>query len=196
MQLTKQWEVVYLLSDEELYLLLEQSPEKGLEKIMDQYMALVHTIVYGKLSGLFNKYDIEECVSDIFYEVYKNIKLIDLEKGSFKAYLAVLAKRRAIDFYRKQKRNVSNLSMNEFDSAWMVSDVDIDKSVIEDETSEILIRAVKELGEPDSQIMIRKYYFGESTKAIAKILGIKENTIDKKVSRALGKLEKILGGIL
>jgi RNA polymerase sigma-70 factor (ECF subfamily) len=87
----------YLLVEKELCSLLIQNPEKGLEKIMDQYMAFVYTIVYGKLSSICNKQDIEECVSDIFYEIYRARNIIDLEKGSLKSYLAVLSKRTAID---------------------------------------------------------------------------------------------------
>ena len=52
------------------------------------------------------------------------------------------------------------------------------------------------LSEPDKEIFIRKYYLGQSTKIISKILGIKENTIDKKVSRGLLKLKNILKGVL
>jgi RNA polymerase sigma-70 factor (ECF subfamily) len=59
-----------------------------------------------------------------------------------------------------------------------------------------IINEIKFLGEPDSEIFIRKYYFRQSTKYISKIMGIKENTIDKKVSRGLIKLKQTLGVVL
>jgi RNA polymerase sigma-70 factor, ECF subfamily len=52
------------------------------------------------------------------------------------------------------------------------------------------------MGEPDHEIFIRKFYLGQSSKEIAKATGIKENTIDKKVSRGLVRLRETLGGIL
>lgn len=176
--------------------LLIQHPEKGIEKIMDQYIAFVHTIVYGKLSSVCSKQDIEECVSGIFYEVYLTRNLIDLEKGSLKSYLAVLSKRTAIDVFRKLRSNVDSVFIDEFEHDWIASDADIEKVVIDNETSDLLIQGIKALGEPDSQIMIRKYYFGQSSKIISGALGIRENTVNKKVSRALVKLKVALGGVL
>ena len=179
-------------SDKELLSLLLQTPEQGLEIIMDRYMAFVYTIVYGKLSDICKKQDIEECVSDVFFEIYRTRSLIDLEKGSLKAYLAVVAKRRAIDVFRKHKGSAEEISLDEFDHDWFASK----DSVTDNETSDILVDEIKALGEPDSQILIRKYYFGQSAKAIARALGLKENTVNKRASRALAKLKEALGGAL
>lgn len=185
-----------MLSEKDLLSFLTQQPEKGLEKVMDQYTAFVYAIAYGRLSSICDKRDIEECVSDIFYEIYRTRNNIDLEKGSLKHYIAVLSKRKAVDVFRKQQRATSQLYTGEFEHDLVISDTDIERDAIDNETSERLIHEIKALGEPDSQIMIRKYYFGQSTKAISKATGIKENTVDKKVSRALVKLEQALKGAL
>ena len=185
-----------MLSDKEIYSLLTTEPEKGTAKIMKQYMAFVYTIVYGKLSGITSRQEIEECVSDIFYEVYRTRNSIDLEKGSLKAYLAVLSKRRAVDLFRKLSKKAGEISTNDFDHEWLTSGDDVEKSVIDGEISELLLSEIKALGEPDSQIIIRKYYLGQSTKIISKALGLKPNTVDKKVSRALVKLKQALGGAI
>ena len=186
----------YLLSEKEMWSLLMQNPEKGLEKIMNQYMAYVYTIVYGKLYSLCSKQDIEECVSDIFYEVDRTRNVINLEKGSLKSYLAVLSKRTAIDVFRKLRKNVNDISIDEFEHDWIASDINVEKSILDNETTDLLIQEIKDLGEPDSQIIIRKYYFGQCSRMISKTLGIKENTVNKKNSRALVKLESTLGGVL
>lgn len=185
-----------MLSDNEVVRLLIHRSEEGLEKLMNQYMGFVYTIVYGKLSGVCNKQDVEECVSDIFFEVYKARSSIDLGKGSIKAYLAVLSKRKAIDIYRKHKNGSEQVSFDELGHDRIASDVNVQETVSGHAASDVLIDEIKALGEPDSQIMIRKYYFGQSTKTIAKALGLKDNTVDKKVSRALAKLKQALGGVL
>ena len=173
--------------EKEILSLLIETPEKGLEIIMDQYMAFVYTIVYGKLSGLCKKQDIEECASDVFFEVYRTRGMIDLEKGSLKAYLAVLAKRRAIDSFRKLRNNAKDISLDAFDHDWIACE----DYVTDNETGDILVREIKALGEPDSQIITRRYYYGQSAKAIARALGLKENTVNKRASRALAKLEPV-----
>lgn len=187
-----------LLSDIEIMELLISNPEKGLEELMNTYMGLVYTIVYSKLSGACSKEDIEECVSDIFYNVYKNYRLIDLSKGTIKAYLSVMAKRRGIDMYRRvSKGSEQHYSIDEMD--YELADEknkDAETVTINSETKNTLINEIKALGEPDSEIFIRKYFFGQSSKLIARALKLKVNTVDKKVSRGLQKLKISLGGVL
>jgi RNA polymerase sigma-70 factor (ECF subfamily) len=184
-----------LISDIELLKLLHSRPEVGLKAMMDNYMALIYTIIYNKLSGIYSKEDIEECVSDVFFEVFHYKNRIDLQKGSIKAFLAIIAKRKAIDMYRKNKNNnhvpIDDVSQD----LYSVVD-DVADSILLKESNLELINAIKSLGEPDSEIIIRKYYLYQSSKDISKNLGLKVNTIDKKVSRCMQKLKKVLGGIL
>ena len=189
---------VILLSDSELLQLLKTKPEKALDKMITIYAGLVYTIASDKLSSICLKEDIEECVSDVFYEIYKQREAIDLQKGSLKAFIAVVAKRKAINIYRSLKnKNSKVVSLDDiFYEATVPDKTNIEQSVTEKEEQAAIIREIKTLGEPDSEIFIRKYYFGQSTKIIAKALGIKENTIDKKVSRGLAKLRKVIGGVL
>jgi RNA polymerase sigma-70 factor (ECF subfamily) len=190
--------MIILITDNELLELFRKSPEKALAKLIDNYAALVYTIVHGKICAVCSKEDIEECVSDVFYDLYKNTEHIDLQKGSIKALLSVIAKRKAIDAFRRlSKMHHHSVSLDEpgYDT---VPDKKADTQGIISaaETKAELIRGVKALGRPDSEIFIRKFYFGQSTKLIAQTLKIKENTIDKKVSRGLTKLKQELGGIV
>ena len=187
-----------LLPDSELFQLFRTKPEKALDRIMNLYIGLVYSIVSNKLSAICSKEDIEECVSDIFYEVYKHREAIDLEKGTIKAFIAVIAKRKAISTYRTLKnKNSKTVSLDDTIYEVSISDnTSVEQAITEKEGKDKIIKGIKSLGEPDSEIFIRKYYFGQSTKLIANDLGIKENTIDKKVSRGHIKLRELLGGIL
>ena len=180
-------------SEQEIYRLLCQKPEKGLEALMQAYMPFVYTIVSGKLAVVCDKRDVEECVSDVFYEVFRARDSIDLTRGSLKAFLAVLAKRRAVDMYRRRKKHGENLSAGELPQD-IPAVQDVEESAAERETSERLVSTIRALGEPDSSILIRKYYLGQPTKTIARDMGFKENTVDKRVSRALAKLKIALEG--
>lgn len=184
-----------MISDIELLNLLHTKPETGLKVMMDNYMALAYTIIFNKLSGIYSREDIEECVSDVFMEIFHHRYRIDLEKGSVKAILAVVAKRKAIDMYRKNKNN-NHVSIDDISEDLYSSRYEVEDSVVLKESNSILINAIKSLGEPDGEIIIRKYYFRQSSKDISKELGIKVNTIDKKVSRCMEKLKKLLGGII
>ena len=56
-----------------------------------------------------------------------------------------------------------------------------------------LLQAVKDLGEPDSQILYRRYFMQQSVKEIAETLGMKSNSVSKRITRALSALEERLG---
>jgi len=186
-----------LIADKELLLLLKTDPENGLEALMDSYIGLVYTIVSRKLVSISSKEDIEECVSDIFYVFYTQRDAIDLEKGSVKAYLSTMAKRRAIDRFRQMKHSANkSCPLDALEYELEAEKENVECNVFASETKEMLRCGIIALGEPDSEIFIRKYYFGQSTKEIAKAVKVKENTIDKKVSRGLGKLRQALGGVL
>ncbi|OPJ60429.1 sigma-70 family RNA polymerase sigma factor [Clostridium chromiireducens] len=184
-----------MISDIELLKLLHDKPEEGLKVMMDSYMALIYTIIFNKLSGTYSKEDIEECVSDVFFQVFHYKNRIDLEKGSIKAFLAVVAKRKAIDMYRKNKNN-NHIPIEDLPEDLYSMVDDVANSLLLKESKSVLINAIKSLGEPDSEIVIRKYYLYQSSKDISSDLGIKVNTIDKKVSRCIQKLKNVLGGIL
>ena len=182
-----------MISDIELLNILNKKPEVGLKMMMDDYMALVYTIVFNQLSNIYSKEDIEECVSDVFFEVFHYRDRIDLTKGSIKAFLAVITKRKAIDMYRKNKNN-NHIPIEDVAESLLTNSDVVSDHVLQQEGNLILIDAIKSLGEPDSEIIIRKYYLHQSSKDISKDIGIKVNTIDKKVSRCIQKLKKILGG--
>ena len=176
--------------EEKLLALLLKNPDRGLEKLINSYAGLVYAIVYEKLASVCSKEDMEECVSSVFFEVYEKRSGIDLSKGTLKAFLAVIAKRRSIDIYRKKEKSMGRvIPLQEY--AGEASD---DGGFSETETREMLINGIKSLGEPDSEIFIRRYYLGQSTKMIAAALGLKENTVDKKISRGLAGLRTILAG--
>ncbi len=184
-----------MILDKDLLALLQNNPERGLDKLIQCYSGLVYTIVYSKLSSSSTE-DIEECVSDIIFDFYKNRDHIDLQKGSIKAYLSVIAKRKAIDHFRKKNSNVQNISIDDEKQGEITSNTNIEAEIINREARNILIQEINALGQPDREIFIRKYYWGQSTKAIAKSLHLKENTVDKRVSRGLIKLRQSLGGVL
>lgn len=84
------------MNDSELLHILSKNPEKGIRLLMQQYTGLCYYIVQQKLFD-FSSEEIEECVSDVFFAFYHQYQNIDLKKGSIKAFLSVLSRRKAID---------------------------------------------------------------------------------------------------
>ena len=60
------------------------------------------------------------------------------------------------------------------------------------ETRDILMNKINELGEPDSTIILQKYYYDRSSGEIAEMLSMKASAVRMRAARALEKLRKSL----
>ena len=184
------------LQDQELLRLCQENPENVLNYVVETYTALIYSIIYKKLSLIGSSEDIKECVSDVFMVFYQQLDRINLEKGSIKAYLAMIANNKGVDRYRKLSLLYSRtVDLEEGVNDYEDKTVDLEQKIIQKEEKKELLEMIHKLGEPDREIFIRKYYLGQKTKEIAKELQLLENTVDKKISRGLKKLRFMLGGV-
>lgn len=183
-------------SDENLLEILNIEPQKGYVELTDKYLGFVYKIAYSKLLGVCSREDIEEFVCDIFYEFYCNRDKINLKKGSIKALLAVFTKRRAINLFNKKTKSKEIISLYEENlEQILIDNENVEQRVIEIESKNKLIDEIKALGLPDSEIIIRKHYLGQTLKEISIELEMKVKTVEKRYERALKKLRNVIGGI-
>lgn len=172
------------MEDRELLKVLRQNPENGIRLVMKQYAALCYYIAKQKLLDFPPGGSGRMCQRRIS-GVLHQYTAIDLERGSIKGFLSVLARRKAIDRWRRLAGK-ETLPLQE--------NITASDSLEQQEERKILLDAVLALGDPDAKIVILKYYFGYPTKKIAEIFGLKENTVDQKVRRSLAKVKTILEG--
>lgn len=176
--------------DDKIRMLLKEQPNKGLQMAMKQYGGLCWSIARNQLQDVGTREDVEDCVSDAFAALYEAREKLDGQKGTVKSYLAVIAKRKAIDCYHRLIKIQANEEKEPAEVHTGLSEAEFQR--IADRAA--LFEAIKALGEPDTQIILRRYFLGQSTKEIAAALQLKENTVDKKVQRGLAKLRIILEG--
>lgn len=181
------------MQDGELVQLIKSDPNKGLNILMTEYMGLICTVVREKLRTVCDEFEMEACASDVFIEFYNNIDKYSEDKGSIKAFICVIAKRRSVDIFRKKSKEFGNVSIDDEAVAAVVPDkANVEQTYISKEQKKELLEAVKSLGEPDNEIIVRKYYLGESSKQISERLEMSVTAIDTRCSRALKKLRKLL----
>lgn len=180
------------MTQEELLTLMQSSPEKGLQAVTAQYASLVYKVVWGKLSSVCTNEDIEETVSDVFLEFFNKFTFVDLKKGSLATFLTTLAQKRAVDVFRKctrQKKIDDMLSKDAQDLSFRTDD-----TVLKNEERKLLLDSVLNLGEPDSTIIYRKFFYGENYCEIGNRLGLSENAVNKRYLRAIEKLSLMMKG--
>lgn len=173
------------MTDKELTDLLKNDPQEGLAAVVRQYSAYVYKIVYTRLRDICGREDIEEAVSDIFMRFYLASQNSEEEIRSVCAYLSATAQRHCINLFNRRIKRANEISLDEIENR--VADDDISA-----ESNSDLIDAIHKLGEPDTHIFIRRYYFGQPVSEIANDLDMKANTVNKRLSRGLVKLRKIL----
>ena len=81
------------MTDMELIDLIKKSPHKGHSTLITEYSRYVYAIVYNKLRRCGSEEDIEECVSDIFADVF--IAIDNGETDNLKALIGTISKRPA-----------------------------------------------------------------------------------------------------
>ena len=173
---------------DDVTMLLKNDPERALDQMLRAYTGLVYHAAAAILGRNYHE-EIEECVSDAFLAVYNNRDRLDFSQGSVKAYLCATARNLAIDRLKRiTKVNVVTLDPT------LTSAEYTDLLALQQIESRDLVESVLALGEPDSKIITCRYYFGLPTKEIAKVLGIKENTVDQRMRRALKKLKRLSEG--
>jgi DNA-directed RNA polymerase specialized sigma24 family protein len=101
------------MTDNELLDLIYENEAEGFSLLIDTYTADIYKIVREVLGYVTTEKDIEECISDSFMAFYNNIDDVDLSRGSLKAYIAVIAKHRAMNLYYTLNPD-DNAAFNEY----------------------------------------------------------------------------------
>lgn len=183
------------MTDKEILSVLFENSEAGMQKVFDKYVALVYKIVLQKTKDVCSKEDVEETVSDVFVDFYNSFPKIDFDKGTLMTFLITIANRKAIDCFRRKTRSHIQLLSSDDENAKEISQKsDTEDEILDAIERDFLFANVLGLGEPDSVIIIRKYFLGETCKEIGKHLGMTANAVNKRLKRSLEKLRIIMEG--
>ena len=172
-----------MAEEEKLLMRLKNGKRNAIDEAIAVYTPYLSTVLYNMLGNRLPKEDIEEILSDVFVTLWKNADTIDLEKGTLRAYLAAVARNFALKKLNKQ-RDYTSLDEIELPDEAPIPEENTTESVVWD--------AVMSLGEPDNEIFVRYYIFGEKIREIAKATGVNPSTVKTKLSRGKRKLKEIL----
>lgn len=181
------------MSDNEILELLESSPKKAYSQIIEQYGNLVYAISANKLNQCANSEDIEDCTSDIFVEVFRNLNSFSLSRGSLKSYISIIAKRSAIDAYRRLSYRQSVTDSTDISETDLTdTGENVEETVMNKINRQNVRDAVMSLKEPERSIIIHQYYYNHTIREIAHILSMTVGAVQQRSLRARKCIEKIL----
>lgn len=182
-----------LMTHEEFRNEIKKSREQGHRKLFENYSSYVYTIVYSRLRNCAGREDIEECVSDVFAEIFLYYDSEGDFSGSLNGFVGTVARRKAADMYKKHVSNkYVSVSLEDEDTRELDSGTDVEKDMADKELRKTLLNIIEELGEPDSVILMQKYYFGRSSREIAEFVSLSPSAVRVRCGRAVKRLKNML----
>ncbi|WMJ23811.1 sigma-70 family RNA polymerase sigma factor [Paludicola sp. MB14-C6] len=175
------------MEDIELLKLIKASPSDGIKQVIQLYGGLVKAISIRV--GIENPQDQEECISDTFTKLWQSIDKIDLSKGTLKSYLSIIGRNTAINKRKQLKRSEILIPIEENDCG---IEIDMEQDIANEQNAKLINAVVSEMGEPDREIFIRRYFFFERIKEIATHLGLENKTVENKLYNGKKQLKSIL----
>ena len=175
-----------MTDEKKLLVRLKNHSYGALEKAIELYTPYVTVIVYNVIGSAMSREDVEEVVSDTFLALWRRASLLDVNKGGLRAYLAAIARNGA----KNKLRQV--FVHEEIDGAALKNSCDALQNVEREEERKLILDVINSLGEPDSEIFLRYYYYEEKISKIADATGLKASTVKTKLSRGRKRIKEML----
>lgn len=153
------------------------------EILVDRYSRYIAAVIAKVAGGRINSYDVEEITGDVLVKLWTDGPKIMLRGDSLKPYLAIAARNHTLNVLRKRQRVIE--SELEDDA---VSCPSAEALAILRQEKEAISGIVQDMGEPDREIFIRRYFYLEKVRDIASRLNMQEKAVTARIRRAKDKL--------
>ena len=162
--------------------------ERIINDVIVKYSKLLWPIASAVLKNVGSEQDVEECVADVFIDLWENPDKYDAARGTLKTWLCMVARCKAIDRYRA----LSKHSTVPLEGAMMAGRMGMQDALLQDETKRELVAAVNALADVEKDILIRRYYYEQKPREIAKALDLPLKQVENHLYRSKQKLRKAI----
>ncbi|MGB8454709.1 MAG: sigma-70 family RNA polymerase sigma factor [Anaerocolumna sp.] len=179
------------MKDEAIINLIYEKNELGLLKLAEKYEKLLFHIAVGILGS--RSRDIEECVNDTYLKLWNHIERYDMEKASLKTYLKVIARNTAInklrDLSKREERELPE-DISEIARYYIDHKQSVEGQVFRKENIALLNEIIGHLNKKDHELVIRRYFYLQSSKDIAAAMKMTVTAVDSRLSRLRNKMKQ------
>ena len=166
---------------EEDWLLISdaQNNPQQFKKLYQKWLSPVFRYFYFRVG---NTKDAEDLTGQVFLRVFESLPRYK-HRGCFSAWLFSIAHARVVDFYRKNKKEVS-LDNGELELSMPMDEVGLSRDEILD-----LLSMIKSLKDEEQELIYLRFFAGLSFAEIGESLNRKEDTVRKSLSRLLDRMQ-------
>lgn len=177
------------MEDRHIIQLFLRRAETAVGALADKYGKQLHKLARNILG---DREDAEECVNDTYLAVWNAIP--PNEPDPLSAYVLRIGRNTALKRLRgnmAQKRNTTyDLSLEELSSC--ISSCDLNEALNARALGQAIDAFLDTLSKENRSLFVRRYWFGDSVKDIARSVGLTENTVSVRLNRTRGKLKDYL----
>ena len=165
---------------------------KKMEELYELYEQKIYSAAYIILKNIQQA---EDVVQETFITLYNNLeKLNSLDTYELKSYILRIAKNKAIDRYRKNKRHSEILEEYQRELIETVDEnvEEWEQRLMSENQIDTLIIV---LSESCRQVFKYKVFYNLSYQEIAKLMGMTEVNVRKQFERARKRVHNMMGGL-
>lgn len=160
--------------------------DSALAAVYDQYSGLVHGIAV----NLVGPEQARDITQEVFLRIWQQPAAYDPAQGSLRTFLAVMARRRAIDELRRSGRRAAREQRVEAETPTLMPNVE--EAALAMVASDRLRAAVARLPADQRRAVELAYFEGLTFKDVARVTGQPEGTAKSRLRLALGRLAREL----
>lgn len=174
------------MRDEKILTDLLEHNEQTICMLMERYTKLLWSVVDAVLKNVGTAEDVEECVADVFIQLWQNPEKYDPHRGKLKSWLCIVARSRALDRFRELSR-CNTVSLND---VMLIGRMGIQDYMIHEESKRELGEALNHLSLIDREILIRRYYYEQKPREISVALNLSVKEVQNHLYRSKQRLRK------
>lgn len=174
------------MRDEKILAELKERNEQTICFIMERYAKLLWTVADAVLKNVGTSQDVEECVADVFIQLWQHPDQYDPKRGTLKSWLCIVARSRALDRFRE----LSRCNTVSIDDVMLIGRMGVHDYIIQEENKKEVADALSKLSLVDREILIRRYYYDQKPREISLAMSLSVKEINNHLYRSKQKLRE------
>ncbi|KPV43331.1 RNA polymerase sigma factor [Alicyclobacillus ferrooxydans] len=137
-----------------------------------------------------NPNDVDDITQEVFIKAYQS--LASFRGGSFRAYLARIARNHCYDVLRRKRVRPETTLGDLTVEQWPGTDGGPEDVFLDKETALEVRHLLDQLGEVDRELMILRHLNEFSYEEIAEVVGMRPGAVRTRISRARQKMQELM----